>query len=283
MKCGLMQILAVAMVLGHTVLTPGLSMLGHELDTAMETGAHAVSDVTRDARLAESNRKGLNRLDAALDAVKQQLTSYNLLHFDNADEGQSYFIVDKLFNIRKRAIKYTHEDQTMLLDNVGNEINALIEQLRKNKQKIENYITQHEKYIKQIDEELTKIRNTRSLSGVNIQLIHDICNEEAINFPNIGEHISLEQMIEELTRVKDTLSDDIKIEKKILPEVRDLLNHIIMNPIRTRRDISDTQSMRNVIGISITVCAIVTVCIVLLIAVNNRHQTNTGVRLHEWV
>ena len=55
-----------------------------------------------------------------------------------------------------------------------------------------------------------------------------------------------------------------------------------MKLIQTWNDTLDTQSIRNVIGINITVCTIVTVCIVLLIAVYNRNQANTGVRLHDW-
>ena len=69
---------------------------------------------------------------------------------------------------------------------------------------------------------------------------------------------------------------------KILGEIDKILKYINEENRRPRYDTPDTQSMRNVIDISIAVCAIVTLCIVLLIAVHNKHQTNAGERLHNW-
>ena len=48
-----------------------------------------------------------------------------------------------------------------------------------------------------------------SLSGVNIQWIRNVCNEEGIEFPNADEYLSPEQMAQELTQVKNTLYGDI--------------------------------------------------------------------------
>ena len=242
-----MQILAVAMVLGHTVLTPGLSMFSSMQNSARN--AHAVLGVTKDAKSAESSEiKLVNTLHTELDAVEQQLASYNFAHIDNINKGQAYFIVDKLFNIRERAIKYTHE--TTLLDNVDNEIDALMKKLQKIEQNAENDIKKNEKYIKQIDEEFNKISATSSFSDIDILFVYNACNRVGIEFTNIDEYLSLKQMIEKLQQVDIVLYDDIKIKRIILSEVHDLLKYIVMNLIRTRHDILDKQSVRNVIGIS---------------------------------
>ena len=207
-----MQILAVAMVLGHTVLTPGLSMLGHELDTAMETGAHAVLSAARGVRLAESNRKGLNKLPAKSDNTKQ-LTGYNFAHIDNINEEKIYKKVNKLFKIKQDILKYTHEDEDMLLVKVNRKISHIVANLRKAMKYTRTYIRQNEKYRKLIVKELTKIRTTQSLSDVDIQSVRNAYNRAGIDFANTDKHLTLNQMIDKLIQVKKEL--EVKTIKRV--------------------------------------------------------------------
>ena len=281
MKCGLMQILAVAMVLGHTVLTPGLSMLGHELDTAIETGAHAVLSATRGVRLATSEEVILvNTLHTELDATIQEFTGYNFAHIDNTNLKQVSDMVEKLLDIRKRAMVLTHEYKDALFEKVDNKIDNIVANLQNAEQNVNTYINQNCMYRQWIDKVTDKGDNTHLLSDVDIQWIRDVCNRVDINFVN-NEHLSQDQMIELLKRVDVVLYIDIEIKRIVFNEVRELLNHININKPILKHDILDKQTMRN--AINIAVYSIVTLCILLLIVVCNRNQTNAGVRLYNWV
>ena len=87
-----------------------------------------------------------------------------------------------------------------------------------------------------------------------------------------------------LLQVQKVLFDKIAVKRTLVDKINTLLVDMFKNKqIQTRCDTHDTQSMHNVIGISITVCAIVTLCIVLLIAVHNKHRTNAEFRLFDKV
>ena len=135
----------------------------------------------------------------------------------------------------------------------------------------------------QIKSKIRKI-DTSPLNAKDIQSVRKTCNNAGIDCANIGTHLSTAKLEEKLEKVKDVLDGRIEYAQKIRNKIDRLLLHInIKKSTQTAQDTRDTQSIRNVIGISIAVCAIVTLCIVLLIAVHNKHRANAEVRLLKWV
>ena len=79
---------------------------------------------------------------------------------------------------------------------------------------------------------------------------------------------------------KEALKNEIDDKRALVYNVHKILKHIIDNYMFIARyDRTDKQSMCNIIGVSIAVCAIVTLCIALLITVHNKNQANTKVKL----
>ena len=123
MKCGLVQILAVAMLLGHTV-----SMLN--VDAWMKSlrnlviGEPSASGVAKFAEsAAESGELQLaNTLPDAVNAAIQQVTAYDFTKFNIANEEEAYGMVNELLDIKKHVKDSTHADRTKLLDNINTEI-----------------------------------------------------------------------------------------------------------------------------------------------------------------
>ena len=284
MKCRLVQILAVAVLLGHTVLNFNFNRVNSLFESRVIDEQY-ISGVTSITKSAASEEVKLDKLHTKVDSVIEKLTLYNFAQFDGTNKKQAYNMIDKVFKIRKYVLKSTHKDKDKLLKKMDTEINALVKKLRIAMKNPNEYINQMEKYCKRIAEELIKIRSTHSLRDVNIQWISDRCNEAGIKFLNINEHLQPEQMKKKLLELEKVLDTKARDKYKILHRMYKLLKYINGNNyIRIiNRDTRDTQSMRNVIGISIAVCAIVTLCIVLLIAVRNKHRANTGVRLVNWV
>ena len=287
MKCRLIQILAVAMLLGQTVsmLTFEFLPKGFIRMFELAIGEHVLGS----ANVAESAAitgviKSIDKLHAELNAIKQQLDTINFEQLDYTNKGQVHVMIEKLFEIREHARKSTYKDNDTLLKKVNKEIDLLITNLQKAKQNIENDMEQYTEYYKPIQTEIFKIFKKSSISSVNIQSIRDTCKKADINVGNIGKHLKPNQMINKLIRAEELLDDKIENKYEIMCKIQVLLWHINRNGyVQKAHDTRDTQSMRNVIGISIAVCAIVTLCIVLLIAVRNKHRTNTGVRLVKWV
>ena len=286
MKCGLVQILAVAMVLGQTVSMDAYGFLPkgfirmHELITG-----EPVSGVTKVAELATSGKvRIVDTLYAEVYDIIEELDSVNFEQFQYINEEEVYTKVNKLLEIRELVKKSTH-DNDKLLKKLDNKISHIIENLQNSKQNIRFDIAQNYLYYNSIKNTISKIYKTSSLDKVNILLIHEAFKRMGIDFGHINEHLPLGKMINELEKVKDKLEINILAKQKIQNKIDILLLHIdIKKPIQiTKQDTRDTQSMRNVISISIAVCAIVTLCIVLLIAVRNKHRTNAGVRLLNWV
>ena len=141
----------------------------------------------------------------------------------------------------------------------------------------------NEFYHKQIIKKIFKIDDSGSLSSVDIPWIRNVCNKADIGFANIDEYLSLEQMIKELVGVEGILHIKIMDKYEMLDKICKLAKYItIKKLIRTRQDTADKKSMGNVISTSILMCVIAILCIVLLIAVNNKNQANTGVKLLHW-
>ena len=274
MKCRLVQILAVAMLLGHTVAINIFEFLPTGLRYALKpteiTGKqHAILDGTRIVELTRSNgMKSIDTLRVEVATIKKQLATVNFAQFEGTNKEPVYTMINKLFEIRRHVLESTHEDRAMLREKIDKEIDVLVENLRKTIKDFENDITQNYMNNQPIKREVSNIGRTGSLSDVDIE------------FLNIDENTLLEQMLEKLVEMEEVFSNKI-VKPIILRRMRNLLNHIIQNTLIQGYDTRDTQSMRNVIGISIAVCAIVTLCIVLLIAVRNKHRTNTGVRLFD--
>ena len=104
-----------------------------------------------------------------------------------------------------------------------------------------------------------------------------------IDFKNIDKYLSLGQIEEKLIQVYNRL--DIKIRDKciVVGGMHRILWDIKNGIMQMKHDTRNTQSIRNVIGISIAMCAIVTLCIVLPIVLHNKNRANTEVRLHNWI
>ena len=341
MKCRLVQILAVAIVLGHTVLLEILTPeeIERQLDLLFEidkpnawdtlrlaestvnTNEPTVSGITRLAestakaneptvsgisRLAESTVNtneptvsGISRLAEStltlesseteantllskINNIIGKLSIYDFTKFDDTNKEQVYDMVDELFSIKKRIKDSTHKDRDMLLEKVNTEINAFI---KNSKVTFKNA----RKQVRNMHNKLQEIKNIIAaidkpqLSYKDIQLIHDRCKNVGIYLPDINKYAQLKQIRQKLVEVQKKIQKEIISDGKTQYQIAELFTHIKKKPIEMRNDIRDTQSMRNVIGISIAVCAIVTLCIVLLIAVRNKHRTNAGVRLVNWV
>ena len=299
MKCGLMQILAVAMVLGHTVSMDNFNLkeLRNELESVVETSEH-VSDVTRgtasavetDTHVAgvtravesaeSSGEKSVDVLLVELDALVEELSNINLAEFPYTNQAEVYLMVDKLLGIRESAGKLTDKNKLIILNKVDKEIDNIVEKIEKVEQKAEIYIMQNYMYRERIDKELNII-NTRSLHDVNIPWIREVCSMVGIEFSDTDKYLKPQKIRKKLIDVDKVLYNKIMYTDIILDKIYTLFNHIAIKKIQAVYDTPDKQSVRNVIGIS-AVCAIVTLCIVLLIAVRNRNQANTGVRLHNW-
>ena len=194
-----------------------------------------------------------------------------------------YFLIKKILDIRERIFKSTHEDTTTVLKKIDEALSTIVPNLENIKKKTMTDITKNYMYHQQIENEIFKIKYT-SLD-VNINSIRKTCKDAGIDCSHIGTHLSKAQILQELEEEKGKLVSKMQYGENIMHRMRDLLHHIdIKKPIQTiKHDTRDTQSMRNVIGISIAVCAIVTLCIVLLIAVHNKHRANAEVRLVNWV
>ena len=226
----------------------------------------------------------IDKLYAEFANAKSQLVTVNFEQLDNTNIEKVRDIVNNLLDIRKRADESTHEEKDILFTNVDNEINALEKKLQKARKNIDDVLKQNNLYQKQIYQEVSKMYRERPVSEVDIRLVRDTCNKAGIECPNINEHLSQEEMEQKLEEVYKALANKV-IDKRILVyKIYDLLINIKMNKYKQKwYDMRDTQSMRNVITISIAVCVIVTLCIVLLIAVCNKNRTNTGVRLFDRV
>ena len=164
MKCRLVQILAVAMLLGHTVSiyaanawTIPLEKLRVELassatkvtDSAAKTDEPVVlndarlvesavgeSTVSGVARLVESAAESgelqlANTLPGEVNAVIQKVTAYDFTKFNIANEEEAYGMVNKLLDIKKHVYDSTHADRTKLLENINIEIDNIKEKLNK--------------------------------------------------------------------------------------------------------------------------------------------------------
>ena len=303
MKCRLVQILAVAMLLGHTVSAPGyewvMSLFKSAadepavLDTARLLGpAESRGEIPVDTLSKEVNT-AIEKLDTAkqklaitqqkLDTAKQ-LFNAKFVPYPYTNEEQAYSIVKKLLDIKERVVQSTHKDTNTLVTKMNKEIDDIVPNLRNAQENIEKDIDQDLAYFHQINNKIRKIK-TSPLSAEDMQSIRDTCNNAGIDCSNIGTHLSTAQLEEKLKEVKNILHSRITNKQQIHDKIYKLLLDIrIKKFLQTmKHDTRDTQSMRNVIGISIAVCAIVTLCIVLLIAVHNKHRTNTGVRLFERV
>ena len=136
-------------------------------------------------------------------------------------------------------------------------------------------------YRAHIDIALEKIYTNGPLSNADIESIQGECSMADSKFANINEPLSSAEMVEELVRVDNVVDIQTKNKFIIFSKMYELEQSI--EKLIQKDDTRDTQSMRNVIGISIAVCAIVTLCIVLLIAVRNKHRANAEVRLLKWV
>ena len=283
MKCRLVQILAVAMVLGHTVLAPGLKLKKiKSMFNSEKRGEPATSSVISVAEPAASDIESISTLRTEVDIATELLTAIEFTQFGNTKFKEAYEKVNKLFGIKQRVLEFTHKDQDRLLKKMDKEIDSFTEKLRNAMQNTNTYIRKNDMYRQEIVKEFNI--NTESLSDVKIERIRNICNKAGINFPNTGTHLSLIQIRQKVEQVNKALDTKIEYANNILHRMLKLSNYIDKNPIRImKRDTRDTQSMRNVIGISIAVCAIVTLCIVLLIAVHNKHRANAEVRLLKWV
>ena len=283
MKCGLVQILAVAMVLGHTVLAPWLKFPSKILTSKIKD-KDGVSGVTTllESTVESEEMKLVKKLLAEVDTKIRELFTANFIQFTGTTEEPAYVTVNKLLSIKKYLMQYTDEDTNTLLTEVNKKIDVLVENLQKAKQKIENNIRQNNYDHHDINNEIFRISSS-SFSDVKIQWVRDVCNKAGIGFPNTDEELQLKDK-KKLKQVEKVLDDQLVKNRIIVRKIDILLWQIKNNKImQTWDDTRDTQSMRNVIGISIAVCTIVTLCIVLLIAVRNKHRTNAGVKLLNWV
>ena len=282
MKCGLVQILAVAMVLGHTV-----SML--DVDAWMKylrnlpKDEPSASGVTKVAKSVESGEMQLaNTLPKKVDDAIQQITDYNFAEFENENKKQKYPIVDQLFDIRKSVKDSAHVNKNRIITNIDKSVSTFVEKLQNAAKNAQHDLTEYKYYLPQIDKGLSNIINNGPRSSVKIEWINKVCSKAGIELLNTDEYLPVGQMTLKLIEAKKVLKDKIAKTDMIVREIGKLLHNLGIKIMRTY-DTRDTQSMRNVIGISIAVCAIVTLCIVLLIAVRNKNRTNAGVRLVNWV
>ena len=308
MKCGLVQILAVTMILGHTVLAnwynsaissyklaPEPAVLdGVKVLERVETDVHTAS---KDRRLLTSKSEDVSertglltvkngdvelvnmlgiQVDNAIqelaiakkqlaitkkqfDAAKEPFAIVKFSQFTYKNEEQAYSIVKKTLELKELVLKSIYEDRNMLLTKIDEALGAIVPNLRNAKENAIADMSENYVYLHQIKSKIRKI-DTSSLNAEDMQSIRKTCNNAGIDCANIGTHLSTAQLEEKLEKVKDVLDGRIEYAQKILEKMHDLLLHIDIKKSMqiTKHDTRDTQSMRNVIGISIAVCAIVT-------------------------
>ena len=255
-----------------------------QLDSLKLTGKHQPG-TTKQQLSGMHQLATLNKFSVKhqLTTIKKELNAVNVKQFKGTDSRQAHAMLKKLFDIKKFLLQFTHEEKTTLLE-VDNKIQYIVKKLEETAQNTENYITKNDNYRKWINQELTTIEKSNSLKNVNIPLIDEVCGELGIYFEMKNEYLDPEEIKTVLIQMDNELNSRTKYAKKMLDEIHTLSNYIAKNkPKKIEHDTRDTQSMRNVIGISIAVCAIVTLCIVLLIAVHNKHRANAEVRLLKWV
>ena len=296
MKCGLVQILALAVLLGHTV-----SMLGWTVamnifgflpiglrDTLNPTEVVEDEHILDGIKLIKFTKSGkvrlMNTLDAKVDNMIQDFVAINFAQFKLKDYEKMYDMIDKLFDLENLIEKSKHEDSLIMLHDLNREILSLVKKLELEKENL-NLLIDNKKIIRRkIITTLAKIKYMDPHHNVDIKLINNLHKITNVDFKNRGKHLSLGEIVKKLKQATNELDVDITDKYALVHKIYDLLHDISLeNRQITKQDIRDTQSMRNVIGISIAVCAIVTLCIVLLIAVRNKHRVNTEVRLFERV
>ena len=158
------------------------------------------------------------------------------------------------------------------------------ENLKNTKENINRYYEQNKLYRDRIIHMIRKIDNNRPFSDVDTKWIFNEFYAKGDDYTNMKIILSLEDVTKKLRQREYAIHIKIANKPKIIDNLNDLKIYIDDQKFRQKRyDTRDKQSMRNVIGISITVCVIVTLCIVLLIAVRNQNQTNAGVTLLNWV
>ena len=276
-----MQILTVAMVLDYTVsMLNFFSKLGDELEPTIKTVEDTSPSIKRVIESKNGVVKSFDELYAEFGAIKKQLADVN---FDLLDNNiKIHVMIDKLFNIRKHAKRFRHKD-SKLFKEVNNEIDSFVIKLKKLMENVKNDIKQKQVYLQSIQHEISKLSDG-SVSDIDIPLIRNTCTEAGIKCPNINEHLSPTEIKEKLKKVQNMLLVKMQFRNMLRVKIHTLLKHIEeKNRQIIKHDTRDTLSMRNVIGISIAVCAIVTLCIVLLIAVRNKNRVNAEVRLLNWV
>ena len=275
MKYRLVQILAVAMILSQTVSTRTYypAKLEHILDSSIDDYT-ALSD----SKLAKSARsdevKLVDALQDEVDDVITQFSTINLVQFSRKNINQVYDIIDRLFDLKERLINSKHYNKVTMFNDVDNEIGNIKTHLQTIKKNAKIFIKNKEAESRQIAKEIAKIDN---IDNVSIPLISDTSNMLNDYLKNIKKKVDKK---EALIQKNKALKNEIDDKRGLVCDVRCLLRHIIKNnDIRIKYDRPDKQSMCNIIGISIVVCAIVTLCITLLIAVHNKNQANTKVKL----
>ena len=313
MKCRLVQILAVAMLLGHTVsmfslkfrkLEPKLTSIPEKLEPKLTSTfnelEHKLESIFKELRYKHTTNKHVTSISKRAISAKNnearlveaahikisnaiaKLANYEyIVQFDSKYATQPYAIVDRLLNLREILAKSKKDKQIKMVNDIDNDIYRFKAQLETTQQDIKTYIKKKNVERMEITEKIVKLE-PNLLRDINRPLKH-AQSKTSVDSKNTNK--ILHKQIKALIKKEEILYNDIKYAHKISYRMHRLLRHINRNGYRkqTEHDTRDTQSMRNVIGISIAVCAIVTLCIVLLIAVRNKHRTNAEVRLFERV
>ena len=269
------------MILSHTVLTPCFNWVRHMFNS--ETDEHAVSSISSLSSVTDSLESDEMILENILPEVVNVKTPDTIdLQFRSKDYKQMHDCLKNLFKIRKYILKSTHEDQSMLLT-VNKKIDNIEEKLENAKKNTYTDIVHNHLYREKIAKEFINIGNAHSVSGAHIVFINDACNKAGIKFSIKGQHLSSGQMRKVLIQVDTVMYKKIVDQYKIFDNISELLEYIYKKKQRMRYDTRDKQPMRKVIGISIAVCAIVTLYIILLIALHNKNRANPKVELFDWV
>ena len=282
MKCRLVQILAVAMVLGHTVLTPFFKVKVKWVEEIpnLKTDEYLLS-ITKVTKSKHGVVKSIDTLRSEFSAIKTQFADVNFELFNDKNIKKIHAMIDKLYDIRGHVKRFRHKEKSTLLKEVNNEIDSFVTNLRNAMDDAEKDIEQNKNYQTQIIDVIDKIDKFGSFYG-EILPIRDAGSKVGIEFPNTKICI-IKRDEKKLRQVEDILDDRIADKRIILNEMYNLLWYIARKNLAVYYDTRNTELVRNVIGISIAVCAIATLCIVLLIAVHNKNRTNAEVRLVNWV
>ena len=108
MKCRLMQILAVVIVLDHTVLAPGFN-LRSPLDSVAIAGENDILNGLKCLNLAENDKvKLVNTLHVDVNNAIQEFDNVNFAQFPYTNEKQVYAKVNNLLNVKKRVMDSAH-------------------------------------------------------------------------------------------------------------------------------------------------------------------------------